>query len=749
MSRLDRLSGASGTLIVAAVALGAEGAREMAMGGDFRPIAVIGGPDAPIAAIAVAAAGIAGAAGGHAARRAFAAALLFFAAALSPLPLAFGFAAAGAVAALRVAVLLNRRAMGESGDDAEDPSWWIAGVVAGYAAATLSPVSVIRAAAVAVGVRAAWDAIGAGSRGLLEWYRRVMNEVPAVERPAGTEERRSERRSGPFPANLSDEQIRICMGIVEFITENFARDGWSAPEIDEVFPGPMFTTYTLRTPPTFSSSKFTARPADLAMHLRLNENQLVLRSGTEFGVIVQVTNRERSILWIDELIDSDGRLLSRRPFAALLGRDAFNKPVYADIAGPEPHILIGGTTGSGKSIALHSILIQLLDRNGPADFQLAFIDMKQVTAPLYEDLPHLWQGGVAVEPGEAKSMITTVREEMDRRYKLLRGRRMTNVSDWNREFPNERIPVLLLVIDEVASLTELADDTLKLKEHYEREAGLIATKGRAAGVFLAVGVQRPTIKNVGENVRGMLNQRIALKAGSANESGVIMGDQKDDSAMRLGGQGDGFYIIQGRPRRFAGAFIPETPSMADDRGRPDYSVPAELRRIGVKWVGAPRPTYDPTPASADGAAVDRGAAKAAVAARHRPEVSDVDWLTIEAMDALTREAADPYADTFDVTGDSLYPVVESVAGDYPFEPPLLPSDVARSLERLLGRGVNGKAQWVVRRANIVHPTFGFIVQYGRKPAPGEAPAAPAAKERQAGPDLDELMGRTGGEGPGA
>lgn len=655
-------------------------------------------------------------------------------------------AAGAAIFELLIAARRINRGVLLGADPGRDPlGLHIAALWVAHAGASAEWIASARFAGILVIVHGIADAVGDGVARLVAWYREAMAAALPADRPAVVEsdtpaepepedEGPMEAAAGEaYPRGLTDEQLRICSGIIAFAAENFRRDGWDEPRISRVIVAPAYTTYVIRTPSTFPSAKFISRAVDMAGALEIDKDDLTVESGSRYGILIQIRNETRGVVWYDDLLRKHEHVVAEKPYAAVVGEDSFGEPVVVDIDDEVPHLIVAGKSGSGKSAINHIVLTQLLHKNSPDRFQLAFIDLKKVTAPIYRNVPHLWHEAAVIEK-EVPSLLTSVREEMERRERLIADAAVTKFQAYNAAHPSNPIPVLLIVIDEAASISDMAQEK-STTEAYHREVGLIATRGRSAGVFLLFGVQRPSQSNIGENIRPNLGQRIALAVNAPNESGLVLGDLKDDSAIRLTGKGDGYHVIGGRKRRFTGAYIPE--NIGEAKGRPDYYIGVAIDEIIEKWEGRVRTVRSSGPTEAKASAVD---ARVAVAGRHKPSISDFDWIVIEAIDALTAKDPDPYV-PHDVTGAALLPLMLTVAGDYPFDRPPLASDVARSLGRLIGAPVPGADKWVIFRTHVTGSAYdaGLRGTHGTTSAPSTTgpDGAPVAD----GPSVEEILTR--------
>lgn len=460
-------------------------------------------------------------------------------------------------------------------------------------------------------------------------------------------------------AHYTAQQRAMITAILRFVSDNFAqKTGWF-PEIANVLDSPAFTTYVLTIPTNVNSQQIINRTSDLEMALKTEPNAVAISSGSaQGGVLIQVrktaADRAKTKVWYDEVVSGAGRMMTGKPFAAAVGKDEMGRPVIVDLdGGDSPHLLICGQSGSGKSYLMHVLMVQLLSKNKPSDLQVAIIDPKGTFGMRYREVPHLFAPAVlgVDSPEEKTATVETMRavyEEMVRRQEILKARGVSTLRDFRKRFPDEQLPILLLVVDEAADLG--GSDDKRVQEAYATYAGHIARKGRALGVLLVLGIQRPTAKNLGENIRGQLAQRIVLRLTDINESGIALNRDKDDAATKLGGRGDGFYISGGMRTRFMGAYLPDE---IDDE-RSDLSVEIAVRDWIVNRYGGPK-VWDAAPsggvrtasvggAPATGPATPSGPdANAAIAAEHNEGCTDREWLIIRGVELALADQADDFA----------------------------------------------------------------------------------------------------------
>jgi hypothetical protein len=569
---------------------------------------------------------------------------------------------------------------------------WDIALVLGYAVVSWSPLGTLHLAVLAILADRVAPRLGT----TLERRRQppVATSPPPSPDPPLTP---PPRDSGP---RWTLEQQRIIAGICEFII-NTQGDKWPNPKIKEVIDAPAYTTYVLEKPDTADAGKFMREVDNLAIKLGVSEQGLdIIVSGKRQGLLIQISKPkdQRAILWFDEFVAKHGPPPPTQPYRVVIGEDSFGDPVYADITGNDPHLLIAGTTGSGKTIMMHSILAQLLWNCSPKDLQIAVIDPKMVSGALYAQIgiPHLW-APVVTELDKIPDILRKVEDEMMRRYRLLADAGYTNYRAYNAANPDSKLPVLIFLIDEVASLT--GDATVLAS--FEKHVGNIAMKGRGAGVLLILGIQRPSQRNLSENVRGMLNQRIVLKTAGLNESTLALGAPKDDpAASRLGGNGDGYYVLAGERTRFTGAFLPEE----EDPRRPGLTVTERMRAVVAKWGARPEPSPSELEPSTR------------LAAAHTAEVTDREWLIITALRYLFADADDPY-EYRRVTAATILPLVGRAAEAYGADGlPVTTTEIEAALARFWPDG-SQKREWDVCRVMIEPSKYapGLVGQYATQP----------------------------------
>ena len=270
-------------------------------------------------------------------------------------------------------------------------------------------------------------------------------------------------------------------------------------------------------------------------------------------------------------------------YAAIIGITGAERPLTVSLSGlrSAPHLLVAGAPGSGKSYLMSQIAIQLLSQYGPAQMQLAVVDLVVPEHSVWShcrSLPHLF-APIAQKHLDAVKLVERIVVEMDRRYALLESAEANSIDEYNGR--HDPLPHLLLVIDELSGLAD--SESAGVSKTFREQIAAIARKGRAAGIMLLIGVQRPSEETLSEDLLGNLTNRIALRLLTAGESEMVLGEEANDAAMHLEPVGDGICTLDGERTRFSPLFMPIKP--ADRRGEGEtYPLLGEyLDKIATHW----------------------------------------------------------------------------------------------------------------------------------------------------------------------
>ncbi|MGI6229580.1 MAG: DNA translocase FtsK 4TM domain-containing protein [Tractidigestivibacter sp.] len=347
----------------------------------------------------------------------------------------------------------------------------------------------------------------------------------------------------------SSEQLSETAAKLQGTLEEFGLSsrvvGWVA--------GPSVTTFKIEMGEGERVNKITNLQDDIALSLAAKSVRIFAPIPGTSLVGIEIPNKETQPVYLGDVLP----YVKGGPLEAAFGRDSEGKPVVVDIAGL-PHLLVAGTTGSGKSVLLNSIVMTILMRATPEEVRLIMVDPKRVEFTYYAGLPHLYVP-VVTEPNKAASALAWGVTEMERRLKVFEHYKVRDIKSYNRavdggkyadmENPPKHMPYFVIVIDELSDLMMVAGKDV------EASIVRIAQLGRAAGIHLIVATQRPSADVVTGLIKANIDNRVALSVDNGMNSRIIL-DQT--GAERLLGHGDMLYKLRGaRPRRAQGCFVSE------------------------------------------------------------------------------------------------------------------------------------------------------------------------------------------------
>jgi S-DNA-T family DNA segregation ATPase FtsK/SpoIIIE len=348
------------------------------------------------------------------------------------------------------------------------------------------------------------------------------------------------------PANGSSKEAG--QKIAESLVETLAHFGVDATVVGQIS-GPRVTRYELQLAPGTKVSKVAALKDDLSYALATTEIRILAPIPGKQAVGVEVPNMSPSYVALGDIF---GDLpASASPLSVWLGKDISGTAVWADLA-RMPHLLIAGTTGSGKSGCINTILTSILLRCTPDEVRLILVDPKRIELNHYESIPHLLTPVVS-SPKEAAAVLANCVAEMERRYERLSAARARNIQEANRAFRQrgeETLPYLLVVIDELADLMMVSPQAV------EDAVIRLAQKSRAVGIHLVLATQRPSVDVITGMIKANVPSRIAFAVSSQTDSRVILDTAGAESLL---GQGDMLFKPLGTSRlqRVQGAFVTE------------------------------------------------------------------------------------------------------------------------------------------------------------------------------------------------
>ncbi|XMD58933.1 DNA segregation ATPase FtsK/SpoIIIE [Campylobacter lari subsp. concheus] len=308
-------------------------------------------------------------------------------------------------------------------------------------------------------------------------------------------------------------------------------------DVVRTYTGPVVTTFEFRPAADVKVSKILSLQDDLAMALKAQTIRIQAPIPGKDVVGIEVPNEKIDTIYLREILESEVFKNSSSPLTIALGKDIVGNPFITDLK-KLPHLLIAGTTGSGKSVGINSMLLSLLYRNSPKTLRLMMIDPKMLEFSIYNDIPHLLTP-VITDPKKAVNALSNMVAEMERRYRLMAEAKTKNIENYNekiKEQGGEILPFIVVIIDELADLMMTAGKDV---EFY---IGRLAQMARASGIHLIVATQRPSVDVVTGVVKANLPSRISYKVGQKIDSKVILDSMGAESLL---GRGDCLFTPPG------------------------------------------------------------------------------------------------------------------------------------------------------------------------------------------------------------
>ncbi|MFI3325902.1 MAG: DNA translocase FtsK [Clostridia bacterium] len=331
-------------------------------------------------------------------------------------------------------------------------------------------------------------------------------------------------------------------------------------KITDICAGPSVTRYELQPAPGVKISKITNLADDIALNLAATGVRIEAPIPGKAAVGIEIPNKIKNIVRMRELIESNQFIMSKSNLTVVLGRDIAGQVQVADLA-KMPHTLIAGTTGSGKSVCINSLVISLIYKSSPDDVRFLMIDPKVVELGIYNGIPHLLVP-VVTDPRKAAGALNWAVTEMLNRYKIFAEYNVKDLTGYNQmaklnEYEDENGQPMLKMPQVVIIIDELADLMMAAPHEVEDSICRLAQMARAAGMHLVVATQRPTVDVVTGLIKANIPSRIAFAVSSAIDSRTILDSQ---GAEKLLGQGDMLYSPVGnhKPTRIQGCFVTET-----------------------------------------------------------------------------------------------------------------------------------------------------------------------------------------------
>lgn len=410
----------------------------------------------------------------------------------------------------------------------------------------------------------------------------------------------SDEKQGPMPSfdlleradkiknPITPEELEIVSRLLETKLADFNIEA----RVVGVYPGPVITRFEMDLAPGVKVSKITTLSKDLARSMSAISVRVVEVIPGKSVIGLELPNKKRDMVRLSEVISTDVFQSSDSPLTMVLGADISGKPVVVDLA-KMPHLLVAGTTGSGKSVGVNVMILSLLYKSTPEDVRMIMIDPKMLELSVYEGIPHLLSE-VVTDMKEAANALRWCVGEMERRYKLMSALGVRNLKGYNTKVLNaieagepirdplwkfeesmeteapflEKLPAIVVIVDEFADMMMIVGK--KVEELIAR----IAQKARAAGIHLILATQRPSVDVITGLIKANIPTRIAFQVSSKIDSRTIL-DQ--GGAEALLGAGDMLYLPPGTgvPTRIHGAFVDdhEVHAVVADwkkRGAPQY-----------------------------------------------------------------------------------------------------------------------------------------------------------------------------------
>ncbi len=349
---------------------------------------------------------------------------------------------------------------------------------------------------------------------------------------------------GEGPQKVREDELREeAKVLVEKCAEFDVRG-----QVVQINPGPMVTTYEFKPEAGVKYSRVTGLADDLCLAMRA-ESILIERMPGKSTVGIQVPNHERETIHLRDVLESETFAKAKSRLTLAMGKDINGRIVTADL-NAMPHVLIAGSTGSGKSVAINAMIMSLLFRTTPAQVRLILVDPKRVELGMYEGIPHLFTP-IITEPKLAANALRNAVREMERRLKLLASRSVRNIDQYNKLFDGvmpslfddgdseEPLPYIVIIIDELADLMML--DRANVEESITR----LAQMARAVGIHLILATQRPSVDVITGLIKANVPTRISFRLATKVDSRTIL---DTNGAEALLGRGDMLFLPPGTSR---------------------------------------------------------------------------------------------------------------------------------------------------------------------------------------------------------
>jgi len=355
--------------------------------------------------------------------------------------------------------------------------------------------------------------------------------------------------------SVDEDELKL---LAQVLTEKYSEFDVHG-QVSQINPGPVVTTFEFKPEAGIKYSRLTGLTDDLCLALRA-ESILIERMAGKSTVGIQVPNREREIIWLRENIEAPEFIGSKSKLTLGMGKDINGRIAVADLAGM-PHLLIAGSTGTGKSVAINAMIMSILYKATPDQVRLVLVDPKRLELGNYDGVPHLYTP-IITEPKLAANALRNAVREMERRLKLLAARGVRNIDQYNRLFDDTPslfseqsgeegpIPYIVIIIDELADLMML--DGHNVEESVTR----LAQMARAVGIHLVLATQRPSVDVITGLIKANFPARVSFRVATKVDSRTILDANGAESLL---GRGDMLYLPAGSARvhRLHAPFVTE------------------------------------------------------------------------------------------------------------------------------------------------------------------------------------------------
>ncbi len=391
--------------------------------------------------------------------------------------------------------------------------------------------------------------------------------------------------------------------LAQVLTEKYAEFDVHG-QVTQINPGPVVTTFEFKPEAGIKYSRITNLVDDLCLALKA-ESILVERMPGKSTVGIQVPNRQREIIWLRENIESQEFIGSKSKLTLAMGKDINGRIVTAELTGM-PHLLIAGSTGTGKSVAINAMIMSILYKATPEQVRLILVDPKRLELGNYEGVPHLYTP-IITEPKLAANALRNAVREMERRLKLLASKGVRNIDQYNKLFDQDTpslfeedsddkpIPYIVIIIDELADLMML--DSNNVEESITR----LAQMARAVGIHLVLATQRPSVDVITGLIKANFPARVSFRVATKVDSRTIL---DANGAEALLGKGDMLYLPSGSARvhRLHAPFVTEKEIAAVV----EFWKSQATAQYEQQFLEAPKEIQEPAIGTNDGGPIEDG-----------------------------------------------------------------------------------------------------------------------------------------------